>query len=1515
MLQYYGFNSNIENNYYPVEANGYPSYEYNSRSEFTLVAPEYVYGAIYTYKFVGWYEVTKSAKLKSSNAVWETGSRLNGRYDAVYEILPEVEFATDTSSASISVGASAEFDSTYDFTFGRVPVGKTSTIYANVQTGYQLQKFIIESADKTITIDMNTTSNDNYIELHPVYENGNITTKISWNRIKNDGEIQIVSDTLTNITRIKATTVKNANVSLAFSLYNSEFYDKLIYSKTINLSDTGYKSSLFDTPSYTLLSEKNNSGSFDLCAEYSKFHLLNNALDFRTEMFRFNKNLPNQGFTIQNPMLYYQSKTTRFIGWYIDGKLVSTDVTYFAHYSNVENVYPQTKVDASKDILIEARFSDRASASLVEDAVDETAGFTVIQIIDPTTEDIYATYSDAKSMREILLAKYGRYQAEIYTTFNGEHITTPSGFYNLIDLAGTTAKLYASSDGELRPDKFYVYDDEKQELSRITPAKRDNTRKYVEIEYANFAGKTVVVTYSMADTSDAGTNFTIMQTSNGKITSTSANGAIRATISVTERSGLNLNVSTEYAYLTDDGRYELLQGVAEFSTSTGNMVFTLSSVPNNFVGWYVNGEFASTDKEFNTYVADGDIIEARYYSDIRIFDIEAVKGNTRESVNLVALVENGYTNDKVLDNATVSGTGVTKNPYYIYSSSNGYINRVESYGGKNIRLYAPEELDGGDYLLQGFFYETEAGALVEIQSLETGSSSTGEILFNSSTLPSKVEHIYAVYGLATGLIVNVNTNGVNGILPNGIQGISHGIGITTDAIQKTYDFVMKLDDAFGYEVTGIGYVADGVDKGITPVKKTTSNGISTYSAKITLTGETNSVTFYAKNSLTKTISVYVSHYDTVQQVTAETFNLVGMTTLPEASPTSIYEYTIDQQSYTKVLKFVGWYLLDPNTGKTTLLAYDRLLTLNAEDENLDKYVLVKKYDGTGNNNLIPTMNVLSVSVDDKKATPQDILDIQLPGSGSAYPNATYEELGITLKTEGDLAILSSTVQESELGEKLSFIGWYKNGALLGTSQSLSYNITKGVPQSVEARFTTKTTTLFATVYSKDLDTGEYLEVTSTVQSLLATSSLIKNGRVNITQDALVSISLPKGQKIDVKKTKEENPNLDILVSGNDPDAKSASILISKLGIASLIDAEIDSYEIKVYLEDKLPEGHDTIIQEFGTNQGLGGVSITKKFTIDKTDDLSIQISTYNYKLETLIDPEAYTENYGYTINTYYFYYNPFLYNGDKAILNDSKATVCADPIPPRGEATVLAGTNLFTYTLSTDPDSITLKNLALCDSSDTTKKFTSSTKSPLVNTLVKTHTTLTAEYHSKANKTESDEYDFDQYAHIYSRIEDIAKDGTVTYYTTEHGQFNSNVNLYEFTNANIYNETDSTYTNKLDPSTFYSTVPGGATYFQKGAIQTYYIQALGDYVIKSVKFVNIATGEEIEATDEVDELFTGFFLTSSSKKHKEYTFYSNANDYYVYVTFKEVFSIEVQIKVNGDWLTETQNTELDCSVF
>ncbi|MBP3631318.1 MAG: hypothetical protein J6J23_07580, partial [Clostridia bacterium] len=926
--------------------------------------------------------------------------------------------------------------------------------------------------------------------------------------------------------------------------------------------------------------------------------------------------------------------------------LVSTDVAYFSQYNDN---YPQTKLDPSKEILIEARFADKASASIVDDGGADGSGFTVIQIVDPTPEVLGQTFEDADTMAKTLLTQFGQYQSEISATFNGKKITTPSGFFNLVDLAGTTAKLYATSTGELKATAIYAYDDEANTLSStlVGAMRREGTSRYVDIEFANFAGETVVIVYESVDTSDIGLNFTFMQTANGKIQNTTSTGTIKAKTTLTPVNG-KLNVSTQYADNFDGNTYELLKSSAEISSSTSTVEFKLTGTTENFVGWYLNGKFVSSNTTCKIdKIINGSIVEARYYSSARKFNFESLidSGSTsaHQNTNLVALTANAYNQGKVPTNSN-SGTGVATTPYYIYSSTTGYIQNIESYGENTIRLYAPSTLYDGTYLLKGFFYTTKGSSILtplEDKRLETGSSKTGELLIPSNALPETVENVYAIYGKASSLTVMVNTDGSLGVLPEGIMGVSHGLNITTEAVQKTYTFSMTVKQTFGYSITEIGYSADGADEIKYPVKTFSNSGSITYSANIALTGDTNVVTFYAKNSKTREVSIYTSHFDTVITTPYKT-QISGSTTL-NAEPTSIYNYEIDGASYQQTLKFVGWYLLDLSTGKTTLACYDKTLSLNALDDQLDRYALVKKYDGTGNNNLVPTQNVLSLSIDGTKFTAEDI-------SGNAED--TYETLGITLQTEDTTCIVSAdTFLNSEIGANYSFVGWYRNGLLLGKNASLAYDITKGTAQNVEARFTSNIIDLSISVYSYNADSDDYEQIPDDefVSSILTTTNICNNGKVDPTKDALLSISLPIGQIIDISKTREANIYIDLLVSGNNIDARSASLIIPKLSIDGLIQtikqAQADGADestikdlknVKIYLSESLYDGHETLEQVFGEDLGAGSVEVERTFSIDEENDLTIKIKSYLVKVQVNNSPDPVERADGYTINTHYF---------------------------------------------------------------------------------------------------------------------------------------------------------------------------------------------------------------------------------------------------------------------------------------
>ncbi|MBP3631317.1 MAG: hypothetical protein J6J23_07575 [Clostridia bacterium] len=314
MLQYYGFDDETTGNYCPTNT-GYPAYEYGARSVITLVAPEYVYTTEHTYKFVGWYEVGgSSAKLIATNAVWESNRLLDGRIDAVYEILPFVELVTDTEHASLSIETGKDLSASYDYTFNRIPVGITSTLIANIGPGYQLENFNFYTKDAedndvlAYSINMNETTPDTQVDIRPIYSNGVINTTIIWKqfRINNDPVVQ--ERTITGLTKIEATTAKNLSINLGFSLYSTEFYDKLLYSSTIDLSTIPtYKNNINDS-SYTIA----NGDQIEACVEFAKFYVETNELQevIRNNIFRYNKTLENQGLTLQNPMIYYQGKTT-----------------------------------------------------------------------------------------------------------------------------------------------------------------------------------------------------------------------------------------------------------------------------------------------------------------------------------------------------------------------------------------------------------------------------------------------------------------------------------------------------------------------------------------------------------------------------------------------------------------------------------------------------------------------------------------------------------------------------------------------------------------------------------------------------------------------------------------------------------------------------------------------------------------------------------------------------------------------------------------------------------------------------------------------------------------------------------------------------------------------------------------------------------------------------------------------------------------------------------------------------
>ncbi|MBP3630473.1 MAG: hypothetical protein J6J23_03175, partial [Clostridia bacterium] len=278
-----------------------------------------------------------------------------------------------------------------------------------------------------------------------------------------------------------------------------------------------------------------------------------------------------------------------------------------------------------------------------------------------------------------------------------------------------------------------------------------------------------------------------------------------------------------------------------------------------------------------------------------------------------------------------------------------------------------------------------------------------------------------------------------------------------------------------------------------------------------------------------------------------------------------------------------------------------------------------------------------------------------------------------------------------------------------------------------------------------------------------------------------------------------------------------------------------------------------------------------------------------------------------------FYYNPFGYTNDnQAIANDSKVvSAIQNPIVRSGEFLIPAGANVFMYSLATQRDNTTLKNLILKDASKSTVLYNSGT-TPLSGSMLSSDAILSSTYYLKSDKENSEFEDFDQFAHIYSRVENIAKDGITTYYTSEISGvwFNAGfAELNTFTSANRYRKTDSTYTNFIEADVICA-IPGGVTYFKKGFDQTYYIQALGNYVITEVKFIEIESGAEFDATNEISSESSNFYgitIDNSSKTHKEYHINSNIHDFYVYVTLKEVFSIEVQIKLDGEWLDQKTN--------
>ena len=417
--------------------------------------------------------------------------------------------------------------------------------------------------------------------------------------------------------------------------------------------------------------------------------------------------------------------------------------------------------------------------------------------------------------------------------------------------------------------------------------------------------------------------------------------------------------------------------------------------------------------------------------------------------------------------------------------------------------------------------------------------------------------------------------------------MSHSIG-TYSVIQKAYTFSMSINRENSYTlyiehtytetdpITGetvtvtdlhtptgtittrkIGDTETVTETKLGLIESRVTGSDFTYSTSLQIMEGNNTIKYILTNANALQINVYYGYFDTITTSSILT-SIIGTTVLEATDTVTIH----DLSSTDTTLKFVGWYMIDPETAEQKLVAYDNKLTISASTFS-EGLKLVKKYDDVGNNNLIPSESKIYANITDELGSSEIIEDED-------------KLIGLTLNLSDDGAecmLDASEFLRLAQNNGLAFTGFYKNGLLLSTFSSFKYTISKGISQVVEARFTKK-----AIEFSASLQEGETLSSTFTPSTTI--TPLIKNelqdigfGYLYSMQDAIVSVTLPKGYILSTEFTKvyadgEEytSETHSISIINNEKGSSCATIIVPYKLVEELIKANKQLLEVKVAFE-------------------------------------------------------------------------------------------------------------------------------------------------------------------------------------------------------------------------------------------------------------------------------------------------------------------------------------------------------------